>query len=370
MKFWCAAAKSAKQQKSLDKKAMKSDDSLSSCASYATISSISIQKSDSGFSDSASSSIQASSCFEQILAVERIYHENIQEYISKYSRPLRRYLNPTEIVDLFQNIEKISAISQTIVRQCDRFIDKSNTIRMPISIIYQPCFDIMMDSYITYIARSVKIQDIIKQYCHKIGYLLQIPIEVVIRELTEFVLLPIRHICILNDLFQLFVIDSSDSMNSIDSNIIQNIRFLSKQAYLICQLLCHGQMPISESSQCIKPECDLSSIIVLQRVNKELWEPKQMELFESKLLFANMKQTSSICLSNVVHVEEDRSNEELCLIVASTMSTASRYSSIKMIRIYIRFENEHDYFMWLNYLKSAVKKAKDQNWTTKNEVVI
>ncbi|CAF3444946.1 unnamed protein product [Rotaria socialis] len=370
MKFWCAAAKSAKQQKSLDKKAMKSDDSLSSSASYATISSISMQKSDSGFSDSASS-IHAS-CFEQILVVERTYHENIKEYISKYSRPLRRYLNPTEIVDLFQNIEKISAISQTIVRQCDRFIDKGidNTTRMPISIIYQPCFDIMMDSYITYISRSVKIQDIIKQYCHKIGYLLQIPIEVVIRELTEFVLLPIRHICILNDLFQLFLIDSSDSMNSIDSNIIQNIRFLSKQAYVILQLLCHGQISVSQSSHCIKPESDLSSIVVLQCVNKEPWEPKQMELFESKLLFTKTKQTSSICLSNVVHVEEDCSNEELCLIVASTMSTVSRYSSIKLIRIYIRFENQNDYIMWLNYLKNAVKKAKDQNWSMKNEVVI
>lgn len=85
---------------------MKSHDSSSSLGSYATISSISIRKSDSGFSESTSS-IPTLTFFEQILVLERTYHETLKEYISKYSRPLRRYLNPTEIVDLFQNIEKV-----------------------------------------------------------------------------------------------------------------------------------------------------------------------------------------------------------------------------------------------------------------------
>ena len=47
------------------------------------------------------------SYIEQILVYEKIYYENLKEYIIKYSRPLRRYLNPDEIVNLFQNIEKV-----------------------------------------------------------------------------------------------------------------------------------------------------------------------------------------------------------------------------------------------------------------------
>ncbi|CAF4631062.1 unnamed protein product, partial [Rotaria sp. Silwood2] len=111
--------------------------------------------------------------FEQILVLERTYHENLKQNIIKYSRPLRRYLNPNEIVDLFQNIEKISAISQSIVRHCEKLFDEDNTFHVPISIIYQSCLDVMTDSYNTYISRSIQVQAIIKQYCHKIAYFLQ-----------------------------------------------------------------------------------------------------------------------------------------------------------------------------------------------------
>ncbi|CAF2952969.1 unnamed protein product [Rotaria sp. Silwood2] len=173
MKFWCATAKSSKQQKFLKKTTIKSNDSLSSSVSYATISSISIRKCDSGFSETASS-IQTSTCFEQILVLERTYHENLKQNIIKYSRPLRRYLNPNEIVDLFQNIEKISAISQSIVRHCEKLFDEDNTFHVPISIIYQSCLDVMTDSYNTYISRSIQVQAILKQYCHKIAYFLQV----------------------------------------------------------------------------------------------------------------------------------------------------------------------------------------------------
>ncbi|CAF2778396.1 unnamed protein product [Rotaria sp. Silwood2] len=366
MKFWCATAKSSKQQKFLKKTTIKSNDSLSSSVSYATISSISIRKCDSGFSETASS-IQTSTCFEQILVLERTYHENLKQNIIKYSRPLRRYLNPNEIVDLFQNIEKISAISQSIVRHCEKLFDEDNTFHVPISIIYQSCLGVMTDSYNTYISRSIQVQAIIKQYCHKIAYFLQIPIELVIREITEFILLPIRYICTLNDLFQLFVIDYSDLMNSIDWNIIQNIRFLSKQANNILHLLCHDEISILESSQDITLESDILSTIVLQRINRDPWESKQIELLNSKLLFTNMNRTSSIYLSNVVHIEEDSSNAVLCLIVASTYSG---YSSIKMIRVYICFPDKNYYFIWLSHLTNAIKKAKDQNWTEKNELVI
>jgi hypothetical protein len=36
------------------------------------------------------------------------------------------------------------------------------------------------------------------------------PVEFLTREISEFILLPIRHICILNDLFQSFRIQYSD----------------------------------------------------------------------------------------------------------------------------------------------------------------
>jgi hypothetical protein len=81
----------------------KPNDSISSSVSYATISSIPIPKSDSGYSEIASITY-----LEQIFNLERTYHEKLKEFIIKYSRPLRRFLNSEEIVDLFQNIEKVN----------------------------------------------------------------------------------------------------------------------------------------------------------------------------------------------------------------------------------------------------------------------
>ena len=73
-----------------------------------------IKKYDSGFSETAttiSSSTQHSeTLLEHIYSFEKIYYEHLKQYIIKYSRPLRRYLNPDEIVDLFQNIEKVSEV--------------------------------------------------------------------------------------------------------------------------------------------------------------------------------------------------------------------------------------------------------------------
>lgn len=86
--------------------------SSSASSIYYTMSMPAIKKYDSGFSETAttlsSSTQQPETLLEQILAFERIYYENLKQYIIKYSRPLRRYLNPDEIVDLFQNIEKVS----------------------------------------------------------------------------------------------------------------------------------------------------------------------------------------------------------------------------------------------------------------------
>lgn len=88
---------------------IKRQDSFSSSASYASISSIPVPKSDSGYSETSSNS-PTYSYLRQILHFERTYHEKLKQSIIKYSRPLRRVLNPQEIVELFQNIEKVISL--------------------------------------------------------------------------------------------------------------------------------------------------------------------------------------------------------------------------------------------------------------------
>jgi hypothetical protein len=70
------------------------------------------------------------------------------------------------------------------------------------------------------------------------------------------------------------------------------------------------------------------------------------------------------------HIQEDFSNEELCLLVASNSRKSSRYSSLKIKRVYIRFEDKNDYCIWLDYLTNAVQDAKDRSWSKTNELVI
>jgi mevalonate pyrophosphate decarboxylase len=80
--------------------------------------------------------------------------------------------------------------------------------------------------------------------------------------------------------------------------------------------------------------------------------------------------TTSLSLANVVHVQEDPSNEELRLVVAGIMNKSSKYSSRKMMRIHLRFEHKNEYFVWFHHLTNAIQQAKDQSWTKKNELVI
>jgi hypothetical protein len=101
-------------EKKMKKPKEKINHSLASSSSiyYTNMSMPAIKKYDSGFSETATSTLsssiqQSETIVEQILSFERIYYENLKRYIIKYSRPLRRYLNPDEIVDLFQNIEKV-----------------------------------------------------------------------------------------------------------------------------------------------------------------------------------------------------------------------------------------------------------------------
>ena len=88
-----------------------SSSSSSASIYYSKMSAPHIKKYDSGFSETATTVSSGHGAeetpLEQILSVEKIYFEHLKEDIIKYSRPLRRYLNPDEIVDLFQNIEKV-----------------------------------------------------------------------------------------------------------------------------------------------------------------------------------------------------------------------------------------------------------------------
>ncbi|CAF1051144.1 unnamed protein product [Rotaria sordida] len=411
MKFCCTSAVYSKQRKSLNKNNEKkvkkakekiyssttsSSSSSSSSIYYTNMSIPNIKKYDSGFSETATtlSSIQQSeSMLEQILSFERIYYENLKQYIIKYSRPLRRYLNPDEIVDLFQNIEKISAISESIVRQCEKLLDTENISNIPISLIYQSWSGVMIDSYNSYFSRSVQAQTTLKQCQNKIAYCLQIPIEYITREITEFILLPIRHICLLNDLFQSEIIEHPPIINSIDWKIIEDIRFLARQTHVILQpsditqhddtistlessIYCAPNVTL-ETSQDTTIQPEITSTIVLQRTNREPWEPKRIELSDLRLLFTRIDRTnicssltSSVSLANVVHVQEDRSNEELRLVVAGTMSKSSKHSSVKMMRVHLRFEHTNEYIVWFHHLTNAIQQAKDQSWTKKNELVI
>ncbi|CAF4416928.1 unnamed protein product, partial [Adineta steineri] len=96
----------------------------------------------------------------------------------------------------------------------------------------------MIDSYNSYLSRSIQAQNALKQYENKIAYFLQFPIEYIEREITAFILSPIRHVCLLNDLFQSILIEHSPSTNNIDWKIIEDVRLLARQANVILQSLC------------------------------------------------------------------------------------------------------------------------------------
>jgi hypothetical protein len=102
-----------------------------------------------------------------------------------------------------------------------------------------------------------------------------------------------------------------------------------------------------------------------------------LELTDSRLLFTSVDRTNisssmttSFSLANVVHIQEDPSNEELRLIVAATINKSSKHSSVRMIRVHLRFQHKNEYFIWFHHLTNAIQQAKDQSWTKKNELVI
>lgn len=81
-------------------------------------------------------------------------------------------------------------------------------------------------------------------------------------------------------------------------------------------------------------------------------------------------KTSNVPLANVVHIQEDSHNEELRLIVAAASSSSNKSSSVKMMRVYLRFQRPDEYREWFHCLTNAIQQAKDQNWSKTNELVI
>ncbi len=52
------------------------------------------------------------------------------------------------------------------------------------------------------------------------------------------------------------------------------------------------------------------------------------------------------------------------------MKKSSQYSSVKIKRVYVHFEDKNDYCDWLQYLTTAIQDAKDQSWSKTNELII
>ena len=77
---------------------------------------------------------------------------------------------------------------------------------------------------------------------------------------------------------------------------------------------------------------------------------------------------SSVSLANVVHIHEDPSNEELRFIVAAAPSSKS--TSVKMVRVYVRFQRVTEYISWFHHLTVAIQQAKDHSWNKTNELII
>jgi polysaccharide deacetylase 2 family uncharacterized protein YibQ len=75
-------------------------------------------------------------------------------------------------------------------------------------------------------------------------------------------------------------------------------------------------------------------------------------------------------LANVLHMQENHTNEELRLILAGTSMKTAKPSSVKMMRVHIRFDRQDEYFSWLRQLNEAIQQAKDQSWSKTNEIVI
>ncbi|CAF1232079.1 unnamed protein product, partial [Didymodactylos carnosus] len=130
---------------------------------------------DSGFSETTTydndTTIASENILEHILYFEQMYYEQLKENITKYSRPLRRYLSQQQILDLFQNIEKISAITESLVRHCEKLL--SNTESISISTVYKSWLNILNDSYRSYIHHFSQAYATLEKFQKKISNVLQ-----------------------------------------------------------------------------------------------------------------------------------------------------------------------------------------------------
>ncbi|CAF1527446.1 unnamed protein product [Didymodactylos carnosus] len=131
---------------------------------------------DSGFSETTTddndTTIVSKNILGDVLYVEQMYYEQLKENITKYSRPLRRYLSQQQILDLFQNVEKISAISESLVRHCEKLHDNNGFIS--ISTIYKSWLNILNDSYRSYISHFSQAYETLEKLQKKISSVLQV----------------------------------------------------------------------------------------------------------------------------------------------------------------------------------------------------
>ena len=253
------------------------------------------------------------------------------------------------------------------------------------------------------------------------------PTEFIERELTAFILLPIRHICLLDDIFQSVLIEQPSAMNSNDSKIVEGklSTTFSKQharrllyrrsisrststrssAIILSPSAGHNDHDLGiislRSTECnfgiiakhhnaIRPITDDRLATHEQRslgtgtLLRILWRwsvidalpflQKRLELSAAKLWFTGMDgiETSNehLTLASVVHIQEDPAHEELRLIVAGPSTKSSKHSSVKMMRVYLRFQRQEEYWTWFHHLTDAIQQAKDHSWTKTNELVI
>lgn len=104
---------------------------------------------------------------------------------------------------------------------------------------------------------------------------------------------------------------------------------------------------------------------------------KRLELSAAKLWFTGTdgieigsSSNEHLALASVVHIQEDPGHEELRLIVAGPSTKSSKHSSVKMMRVYLRFQRQEEYWTWFHHLTDAIQQAKDHSWTKTNELVI
>ncbi|CAF0911565.1 unnamed protein product [Didymodactylos carnosus] len=312
---------------------------------------------DSGFSETTTddndTTIVSKNILGDVLYVEQMYYEQLKENITKYSRPLRRYLSQQQILDLFQNVEKISAISESLVRHCEKLHDNNGFIS--ISTIYKSW----------------------------------LPVDYVFKSLKQFITLPLKHLCQMNHLLHRLLEKYDYENNDFDIHCLEAIKLLAIQASQVLSSNDNSRTYIDTEDQTTDQDSTIqtnenklirSSSAVLQRVNREPWSMNLLELYDNILHFIQIdnngtSSSSSISLENVIKLECNQIDEggQIRLLLSKKSSRINHHhstSSLKLMRVYIRFRQMTEYKFWYIQLNKTIQLAKDHSWTHKNELVL